>query len=461
MWSSSDFDLAPWEPTTEQPWDVRRITHLLRRAAFAPSRGEIERAARDGPQRTIDRLLAADDESLQEWGAHILPHGEVLDVAQDLRAQRASWLWTAVHTEQPLREKMTLFWHDHFAVGVRGITNARTIVRHVNLFRRFGLGGFRRLLREVTIDPTMLHFLDNYANGRPIDGQPMRNENYGRELLELFTMGADGGYSRQDVIETAKCLSGWGVPEPWTTNEVVYRPHWHIAGEKVVLGQRIQHADGRQDLESLLDVLLRWPATARYLVGKLWRWFVSMTPPPELLAALAERFRASGHDIRALLDVILRSRAFFSDRVVGALVKSPMELVVGSLRQLDRPAVRSYRDVAQRVTDMGLPLLDYHTPEGQAEGLAWLDTEAVIRRIDWADAIVRQGERAPIDWHPPPSIGAAGTVVDAWSEALLGDRLPDAMREQCIDVMEASPQRANGMRDLVRVLLASPQYQLN
>ncbi len=433
-------ELLPWRPTASDPWDRRRAAHLLTRAGFGANEAELDAAVELGMDRCVDVLTTFDDAPLPEWGTVVLPHGETLEVGRDLRSQRAAWFFEMVHGRAPLREKLALFWHDHFSVGSKYTSNRSHIVAHVNLLRRHAAGSLRTLFRALLRDPAMLIWLDNYSNGQPTDGVPRVNLNFSRELFELYTMGRDGGYTQDDVVAGARCLTGFGITEGLTTNGVEWRPDWHVGGRKTVLGTTIENDDGREDAYAFVDVLLRWPRSRRRIVTKLWNWLVDDAPTDAVVDHLAQCLLDDDFDVRSLVVQMLRSRAFHESR--GRLVKNPVDYVVGALRQTGA-RIGDFRTLGDRVTAMAWPLLDYFTPAGLDDGLAWLTAQAVVTRRNFADELVAGGgelraelaaeSRSPAQWH-----------------ACLLPTAPDARDEL----------RADDAPNAVLTLLSSPWYQV-
>jgi uncharacterized protein (DUF1800 family) len=468
-------DLDPWRPSAGDPWDRRKAAHLARRAGFGARPEELDALVLLGVDKVIDLLLVPAPTALQESGVAVLPNGEILNLTSSLTAQRAQWLWEMVNGTNWLREKMCLFWADHFSVGSAETAADPTLPAHINLFRRLGLGSFRTLLLEVTKDPAMLYWLDNYLNGVPRSGVQTINENYGRELLELYTMGVLGGYTQNDVVEASKCLSGWTL---LGRNTSYYRASYHVAGPKTVLGTVINNVDGSRDLDSLLDVLLAWPATARYMVEKFWRWFVNDTPAAATLDTLAQRWRTEGYDVRSLLNVLLRCRAFFSSASMRKLVKSPAEIVAGAIRTTATP-INAYQTLAARVEQMGLPLLRYTNPSGLTEGIAWIDSQSVITRANFADDLTQtsttSGFRPVFDpFREVNRLGltTAQQIVDHYLDFLVDGDVPVAVRTNLYNFMnnnDAGPAPFTGtstqinqkVRGLVHLIMSLPEYQMN
>jgi uncharacterized protein (DUF1800 family) len=239
-------------------------------------------------------------------------------------ALRRWWVDTLFAAQTPaeqLRERMTLFWHNHFVSSVQKVKSAKLMLDQNRLLRRHALGRFDELLHAVGKDPAMVVYLDSATSRR---GSP--NENFAREVMELFTLG-EGNYREQDVKEAARAFTGWSI-EP-ATGEFRWRPFIHDDGEKTVLGVR-----GRLDGDAVLDILLAQPQTAEHLTRKLWREFVSPTPDEREVRRIASRLRGSGYDLRLALGELLRSPAFWAAENRQALVKSPVDYVVGSFNSL-------------------------------------------------------------------------------------------------------------------------------
>ncbi len=475
-------DLEPWTPSASDPWNKRKAAHLLRRAGFGAAPEEVSALVALGASRSLDLLLTPNNAPLPTYGTRVLPQGEILDLTNDVVAQRAHWLFECVHGLYPLREKLALFWHNHFSVGANKGGAEYLLLRHVNLFRQFGAGSFRTLLYEVTRDPAMLLWLDNYLNGAPAGGQPRINENYGRELLELYTLGV-GNYTQTDVVEASRCLSGWGVQGAYGSNEFVFRSDWHVPGPKVVLGRTISNGNtgavGMRDGVDLIDTLLAQPIAAEFLVRKLWQFFVAAAPPIDIVRDLAARLRASDYAIGPILAVMLRSKYFFGPRAFRSLVKTPVEFVVGAIRNLGRPVIRHYKLVGDHVVRMGLPLLRYQNPAGLPGGLDWLDAQAVAQRANFAEQLTRKVD----PYHIGASFDAlrdvnrvglrtAEEIAGFYLDHLVDADVPPSIFDVCVEFMHRldwmrqpfvfSPDTADRkVRGLVHIIMALPQYSVN
>ena len=333
------------------------------------------------------------------------------------RAQRivgdvqSAKLARAVVSERQLDEVMVDFWENHFSVySGKGQTRLFLASYDRDVIRPAALGKFRDLLGAVAKSPAMLFFLDNWQSAadsmhptlatvraprqRPFGlarraAQPRRarglNENYARELMELHTLGVDGGYSQKDVIEVARALTGWTMNP--RDGAFVFRPEMHDAGTKVVLGHRLPAGRGIEDGEDVLDIVARHPSTARFITTKLVRHFVSDSAPPVLVNRCAAVFTKTDGDIRETMRCIVTSPEFFSRAAYRAKVKTPFEVVASALRAMDAQPDTTPR-TAQLVARLGQPIFGRQTPDGWPDrGDAWMNTGAILNRINFGLAV--------------------------------------------------------------------------
>lgn len=345
-------------------WDRKTVAHLGRRAAFGLRREEVEYYHTLGPDKTLDLLLNYDqvlnDQMEQALAAQPFDLSKYQGIVQ-------WWLFRMTHTWRPLEEKMTLFWHGHFTSAMSKIQNTTMMLNQNHLFRRHALGNFRSLLLEIYKDPAMLIWLDNATNrvGKP-------NENFARELMELFTMGV-GNYTEQDVREVARAFTGHTIDR--TTGTYLFRPTWHDYGTKTVLGQT-----GNWDGDDIINILVPREATGRFMAKKFLEIFVYEDPEPSLIDALARVYFDSGYSVKAMMAWILTSDAFYSDRARGALVRNPTELVVNTIRTLE---VRSdFSPFVSRLTNMGQALFNPPDVEGFDGGMTWINTSTLLQRVN-------------------------------------------------------------------------------
>jgi uncharacterized protein (DUF1800 family) len=311
-------------------------------------------------------------------------------VFDDLQAQK---LLRAVYSERQLQEVLTDFWFNHFNVDARKIEDRPVVAEYEReTIRPRVFGRFRDLLEATATSPAMLFYLDNWMSTAP---QPRTgrglNENYGRELLELHTLGVDGGYTQHDVVEVARCFTGWTMANPHDGLGFVFKPQVHDRGEKRVLGHKIRAGGGVEDGEAVLDIVSRHPSTARFIATKLVRRFVADDPPPALVARAARTFRRTDGDLRDVMRTILTSPEFYSAAARSGKTKSPFEYVVSVLRATDAD-VTSPRAVLGVVANMGEPLYQSQPPTGYPDRARdWINTGALVSRMNFAYAAASGG----------------------------------------------------------------------
>jgi uncharacterized protein (DUF1800 family) len=443
----------------------------------------------------------------------------------------AARIGRALLTERQLDEVMTDFWLNHFSVfSGKAVPMRYTLAEYENkTIRPRALGKFRDLLGAVAKSPAMLFYLDNWQSaadsGRPRTQQPRLanqrnrglNENYGRELLELHTLGVDGGYSQQDVINVARALTGWTfLPQAPTPQQIqqmagaaagarggagragrvngraqqragqaiaaripepgvfYFNPAVHDAGEKTVLGTTLRAGRGIEDGEQVLDIVARHPATARHIAFKLARRFVSDEPPEDLVERAADVFTRTDGDIREVLRTIITSPEFFSARSFRAKLKTPFEVVVSALRALDAAPDPSQR-TAQFVTQLGQPIYGRQTPDGWPDVASeWMGAGAILNRINFGLAVGANrlpGARATaFPGAEQLRTASREAQVDGVISVFLGGRVSPETREilltgrnplqtgNATDGERAIPP-LQGLAQLVGLAIGSPEFQ--
>ena len=432
---------------------------LLDRSGFTPTPEQARELAPLPLDLAVDRLL---DHSLSAaltppppWVNEATPSTRINRLSEDEKKayyaergrrqmQLRAWWWQEMFTTpSPLTEHMTLFWHNHFATGMQKVGEPQLMYAQNVLLRRHALGNFGALLHALARDPAMLVWLDGLNNRK---GQP--NENFAREVMELFTLG-EGHYGQQDVKDAARAFTGWS--RNGDTGEFAYRPDWHDDGEKTVLG-----VTGRLDGDGVIDILLARPETAEFIVGKLWREFVA----PNVLAAdrrevarLALVFRESGYEIKPLLRALFATPAFRSRR--GSLVKSPVEMVVGTLRLFDlQPA--EWPPLMAEAEGMGQQVFNPPNVKGWPGGDAWINSTTLLKRKTFLDRLLRAQEQ-PLN---PKAQGVDALRFDAerWL-ARHGHPRGDKTSPLAAALLPVPPRPQEGL-DLIRDVLLDPGYQL-
>jgi uncharacterized protein (DUF1800 family) len=327
-------------------------------------------------------------------------------VLQDLREGR---LYRALYSNRQLEEVLTDFWFNHFNVDQnKGEPEQYTIASYErDAIRPHVLGHFKDLLLATARHPAMMYYLDNWtsmagefmnvgpfaqgpfgANGFLAQQAHGLNENYGRELMELHTLGVNGGYTQDDVIAVARCFTGWTIKAPNTKPEFVFAAFMHDTGEKTVLGHKIPAGGEEQDGLQVIDILAHHPSTAQFISKQLARRFVADDPPAALVERMAKTFLKTDGDLRAVMETMLKSPEFFSEGAWQAKIKSPLEMVASAVRATGADAVDT-TTLAQKVADMGQPLYAKLEPTGFKDGAeVWLSTANLMARIGFANALV-------------------------------------------------------------------------
>jgi uncharacterized protein (DUF1800 family) len=432
--------------------DLAAARHLLTRAGFAPTASEARALEGRTREDAVDALLAGTRTTPvtppPAWVGEHDPAEPGLRPAQLTDAERKSlrqresariaelrawWLDEMRATPSPLTERMTLFWHNHFVSSEQKVRDARLMYAQNAALRREALGSFSALVHTVAKDPAMLIYLDGARNRR---GAP--NENFAREVMELFTLG-EGHYRQSDVSEAARAFTGIGVDRQ--AGEAVFRPRLHDSGIKEVLGTR-----GNLDTDTVLDVLLAQPETASFIVAKLWREFVSPAPDSREVERIAADFRASGYSIKVALRELLLCDAFWAAESRGTLVKSPAELVVGTLRAV-AIAPRDMRPFAAATSRMGQTLFAPPNVKGWPGGDAWINSSTLLARQRFLAALSR---RTPE--------GAAMQIAASAGHRIAIDDLLLPLPPVGDAVAEARAEREPA--GLVRAAFLDPVYQL-
>ena len=381
--------------------DIGLIAHLMRRAGFGANREQIRIHANAGYQNTVEALLNPGEEDRMD--DHLIRrfHPE-LSGMMGPNAPGQNWLYRMATTSAPLREKMALFWHGIFATGYAKVIHGKALSDQTRMFRTFGMGSFKDLLIQLSKDPAMIIWLDNQDNHNGAI-----NENFGRELLELFTMGV-GNYTERDIKECARAFTGWTIANreymelrsqrdsDWPYGRIAwhfkYHPEDHDDGEKEFLGQR-----GRFNGEDIIHIICQQEATARFISRHLYSFFVSDEPPvpewrytpptnPEAIDELTRVYFDSNYDISAMLRALFNSSYFQSQDSWYSKVKSPVELVAGVLRltgEFNRPR-REIIDRHFQASYMGQFLNNPPSVEGWHQGTDWLDTGTLVERVNFA-----------------------------------------------------------------------------
>ncbi len=386
-------------------WNFTTAAHLLNRAGFGGPPAEIERLAAMGLEPAVVSLVdfenVPDNSANPEWAKHDPTKVERLMEArrsdeetrrkiqqEEQRNQRQRavelkywWLERMAKGPRPFQEKMTLFWHGHFATSMEKVRDAYLMWRQNDLFRQKGTGNWLELLVAVAQDPAMLIWLDQ-AQSR----KEHPNENFAREVMELFALG-EGHYTEKDITEAARALTGWSYDRP--NEEFVERPRFHDGGEKTVLG-RTGYLRGRD----VLEAIVAQPQADRFITAKLWRFFAGTEPSEELASALAAEFHAVGGNFKPFLKTLFLSEEFYAESVIRNQVKSPVQWLVGSVRVLERELPGPFISF-QLTRNLGQDLFAPPNVKGWDGGLSWITTNNLLARYNEA-ALLVQGDTSAV-----------------------------------------------------------------
>ena len=438
-------------PRSDAPMDeASRVSHLLWRAGFGASPAELARFRGMGLQAAIDHLVdfdAVDDGALETRLA-----AQELDLEQSLNHLRRWWLRRMAGTARPLQEKMTLFWHGILTSSFKIVGRGPYMLAQNNLLREKGMGRYDELLKDISRDPAMLIYLDSRTNKKAAP-----NENYSRELMELFSLGI-GHYTEEDVRESARAFTGWQFRR---RTGFYLNARQHDNGLKTFLGRT-----GRFDGDDVVDIIMEQPAAAEYVCTRLWTFFAYPDPEPEVIGRLAHVFRTNGTEMRPVVRAMLESDEFYSARARAALVKSPVELAVGAVRALG--IATDFRPLDKPIEQMGQALFMPPNVAGWPGGAAWINSSALLQRVNMAAALAEaRGSRlsfTPTELVDGQGLSGSGETVDFLDDLLLGGRLGAAGRgvlTSFLDGMDSTTVTLDRrLRNAVYLVLASPDFQV-
>ena len=411
--------------------DIALMAHLMRRAGFGASRDELEARVEMGYEAVVEELLHPTDP--QNLPDDIIRRYHTEQAEMRLADGAAAyWLYRMITTRCQLEEKLSLFWHGLFATGYNKLNQARALVNQIEMFRRHGMGNFSNLLVELSKDPAMIIWLDNNDNHKDAI-----NENYGRELLELFSLGI-GNYTEDDIKECARAFTGWTLGNAeymamrasrdsiWPYSRISwfyeYREGDHDDGEKTFLGET-----GRFNGEDIIEIIARQEATARFVCTRLFQYFAADEVDEEgepVIASMMQTYFDSNHEIRPVLRTLFNSDYFKSEKARFARVKGPVELVVGAVRLAGsyQSPTQGIEQVARQAVYMGQGLLQPPSVEGWHEGIEWVDSGALVERVNFVAHELANVENPGVR-----------NIIDRLADE--GVLSPPAFVDRCLDLM--------------------------
>jgi len=444
-----------------------RIAHLLRRAGFSTSAAELDAAVARGRDAVLDELLHP--EAVPDPAEARYPTSSI-DYARP-QTLRFWWLARMITTARPLQEKMTLFWHGHLTSGLSRVNQLRfTMISQNEFLRANALGSFHDLVLGISKDPAMIQWLDNNTNRK---ARP--NENYARELFELFTLGRDRGYTEEDIREAARAFTGW------FQRDGVFRFNAaeHDTGQKTIFGK-----SGTWDGGDVATMAVEHPSTGPYITAKLWEFFAYPAPERAVVDQLAAVYTSSGYDMRAVMRAIFTHPAFYSEKAYHAVVKSPTEIVVGLFRSLEAALEPVEGQQLQQLVaglfavmvGAGQVLFEPPNVAGWPGGKDWVSTTALITRYNFAERAARNAlPGITIDVArllQQRGLTDATAIVDHFADLMVDGDLTATQRGTLLDYLTTGDhgQRAafrldeqtinKKVRGLIHLLAMTPQYQL-
>lgn len=438
-----------FQPSQETPWDRRAAAHLYRRAGFAANSEQLEAALEQQPADVVRQFVQSQDQNADfERAADSL--AQAVLASGDPKRLSAAWTYRLLHTPNPLREKMTLFWHGHFATSAAKVENADLMWQQHQLLRAESLGNFADLVQGIAQDPAMLIYLDSASNRklRP-------NENFARELMELFCLG-EGQYSEQDVQQLSRCFTGWEIKN----NKFRKNRYQQDRGQKTVLG-----TSGEFDGEDAVRIVLEQESMPLFIVRKLVRFFVCDEPTASdaLVQPLAADFRQSGLQIAPLVQRILSSNLFFSQHAMGRKIRSPVEFALGFLHAVE--GTTNTLQLAEGLAGIGQGLFYPPNVKGWDGGRAWINSSTLIGRANLAQRILNDDSTRFAGDNLESFFAihqvSDSTVIDWLQERLLVQDISPAVRRAVQDNFDQDA-RANEqrLRSLLHTLISLPDYQI-
>ncbi|MBC7784670.1 MAG: DUF1800 domain-containing protein [Burkholderiales bacterium] len=480
--------LEPFVPSSTNAFDKVKAAHLLNRAAWGGTTDEIRKVVEMGPRRAVDWLLDFPDGAADEMSQTDMPdlsqiegyprsfnerrsllQGKTAEERmllqqqmnqanqQAVRAVSTWWVRRMTKSPYPMHEKLTFFWHGHFTTSARDERSAFAMWRQNELLRTHAAGNFGKFVKAISHDPAMLDYLNNQQNRK---AQP--NENYARELMELFTLGI-GNYGENDVKEAARAFTGWAHDG----EDFIYRKYDHDEDEKTFLGRR-----GNFDGNDVIDIILQQKACAPYIASRFWRFFVNEEPDAAIVQSLGDVLRENDYELRPMLRTLFASKAFYDAKNIGSQIKSPVQLVVSTVRTLEI-TVPEFARLNGALQQMGqVPLMPPNV-KGWPGGRQWINTSTLFVRYNtslWLAGgemvtsgrplIDRRNQRQKLQSGVAVKTDAEpAALVDEWVDRLIQRPIAEDKRGILLNAVGSKPDEQS-VRGMIKLILSMPEYQL-
>ena len=482
------FHLPMLKRFNSSQWTPSCAAHLLNRAGFGGSPAEVQALYALGLNRAVEAMLSGSEDDDLFPPPTLTPPKELFEEmraarsmateeqkreaqqmarrqqAEQMRATRAWWLDRMRYTSYPLREKMTLFWHGHFATGVDKVRAAYLMWQQNETFRARALGSFRSLAKEVSRDPAMMRYLDLQQSNRE---KP--NENFARELMELFLLGEGVRYTEKDIKESARAFTGYRIDQQ--SGGFVFQKRQFDPTDKTFMGRT-----GPHDGDAIIDIILDQPESSAFIGRKLWVFFAAENPSPAIVQNVAGQLRGSNYDVKATLREIFLSEEFYSPKVVRSQIKSPVQWIIQTSRVLEAP-LPSQAALETSMSQLGQVLFAPPNVKGWEGGRAWISSSTLLFRYNLAGYIVsgkapaldgfRRGAGSveiPLAKIAPPELRKnPEALCDAVSQRLLNAKLEESERKRIIAYLREHGEKIDdpALRDFLYLMMSTPDFQLS
>ncbi|MFY9256901.1 MAG: DUF1800 domain-containing protein [Fuerstiella sp.] len=443
-----DWAWSEFETTAAAPWNIRSAAHLFRRAGFGATKSQLLAAVNVGPTAAVEAMLS-DSQEPAGYLAEISSLANAGLATGNPKQLSAWWTYRMLTTDAQLLEKLTLFWHGHFATGAEKVEDAELVFAQNNLLRKFALGNFAELLLEISRDPAMLIYLDSATNRK---AHP--NENYAREIMELFCLG-EGNYSEDDIRELARCFTGWEVKR----GKFRFNKYQHDNTSKTILGK-----SGDFGGEDGVQIVVQQNSAAEFIVSKLVNFLVMDEPWPtaQLVAPLANLLRDNDMNIEPVVRRILNSNLFYSSYALGRKVRSPVEFAIGFLRVFEGST--NAFELAETMQTLGQGLFYPPSVKGWDGGRTWINSSTLLGRSNLILHLLenektRFGKTSLAEYLRSINAKSIEDIIQLFEDCLFAVKLPTAARDR-IRQLAGSRQDPRQLNEAVHALCTLPEFQL-
>lgn len=446
----TDWAWARYEPKSDSDWSLAHAAHLYRRAGFAVDRETLEQAITSKSVELVHKLVHTEKETAS-FESESQSLADLVLATAKVENLPAWWTYRLLHTGRPLHEKMTLFWHGHFATSGEKVTESKLMHEQNQLLRKHALGDFGVLLHEISRDPAMLIYLDSVTNRKT---HP--NENYAREIMELFCLG-EGNYTENDIRELARCFTGWEIRR----DKFRFNRYQHDTGKKTILGET-----GEFSGDDGVDIVLRQKAGPEFIVRKLMKFFLFDEPEPAdtLVKPLAEKLRNDNWQIGPTIETMLASNLFFSKHCMGRKIKSPVEFAVGFLNALE--GTTNLYALSNGLTDLGQVLFFPPNVKGWDGGRAWINSSTLLARANLIRSLLDRKETRFTagklsDFFDKHNLRKPEQIVDWLEQTMFAISLSDELKNQLAREFDAGKaNREQRLRNGLHLMCTLPEFQM-